>query len=51
VSGVFQYYDKAVRGTEREDMLVLLQFFQGMVGQHINQRQVEIIKELKEINV
>jgi hypothetical protein len=30
---VFQYYDKAVRGTEREDMLVILQFLQGMIGQ------------------
>lgn len=31
--GVFPYYDKAVRGTEREDMLVILQFLQGMIGQ------------------
>lgn len=31
--GVFQYYDKVVRGTEREDMLVILQFLQGMIGQ------------------
>jgi hypothetical protein len=30
---VFPYFDKAVRGTEREDMLVILQFFQGMIGQ------------------
>ena len=33
MSEVFQYYDKAVRGTEREDMLVILQFLQGMIGQ------------------
>ena len=33
MSGVFQYYDKAVRGTEREDMLVVIQFLQGMIGQ------------------
>lgn len=31
--GVFQYFDKAVRGTEREDMLVILQFLQEMIGQ------------------
>ena len=30
---MFQYYDKAVRGTEREDMLVILQFLQSMIGQ------------------
>lgn len=30
---MFQYYDKVVRGTEREDMLVILQFLQGMIGQ------------------
>lgn len=30
---VFQYYDKAVRGTEREDMLVILQFLKEMIGQ------------------
>jgi len=30
---VFQYYDKVVRGTEREDMQVILQFLQGMIGQ------------------
>ena len=30
---VFQYYDKVVRGTEREDMLVILQFLKGMIGQ------------------
>ncbi len=30
---MFQYYDKAVRGTEHEDMLVVLQFLQGMIGQ------------------
>lgn len=31
--GVFPYYDKTVRGTEREDTLVILQFLQGMIGQ------------------
>ena len=31
--GVFQYFDKAVRGTEREDMLVILQLLQEMIGQ------------------
>lgn len=30
---MFQYYEKTVRGTEREDMLVILQFLQGMIGQ------------------
>lgn len=30
---MIQYYDKAVRGTEREDMLVVLQFLRGMIGQ------------------
>jgi len=30
---VFQYYDKAVRGTENEDKLVILQFLSGMIGQ------------------
>jgi len=33
VPRVFQYYDKAVRGTEREDMLVILQFLKEMIGQ------------------
>jgi hypothetical protein len=33
VPEVFQYYDNVVRGTEREDMLVILQFMQGMIGQ------------------
>lgn len=33
MSEVFQYYEKAVRGTEREDMLVIVQFLQGMIGQ------------------
>lgn len=32
MSGVFQYYDKAVRGTEQEDTFVILQFFKGMIG-------------------
>jgi len=30
---VFQYYDKAVRGTETEDKMVILQFLSGMIGQ------------------
>jgi hypothetical protein len=30
---VFQYFDSVVRGTEREDMLVILQQFKEMVGQ------------------
>lgn len=30
---MIQYYDKTIRGTEREDMLVILQFMQGMIGQ------------------
>lgn len=30
---MFPYYDKAVRGTEREDMLAIFQFFAGMIGQ------------------
>jgi hypothetical protein len=34
VSGVVQYYDKAIRGTEREDMLIILQFLKGMVGKN-----------------
>jgi len=29
---VFQYYDKAVRGTEHEDKMVILQFLSGMIG-------------------
>lgn len=44
--GVFQYYDKAVRGTEREDVLVILQFLQGMVGQ-----QFSFLNYYKEIPV
>lgn len=43
---VFQYYDKAVRGTEREDMLVILQFLQGMIG-----RQFSFLNYYKEIPV
>ncbi len=30
---MFQYYDKAVRGTENEDKMVILQFLSGMIGQ------------------
>jgi hypothetical protein len=30
---VFQYYDKAIRGTEKEDALVIVQFLKGMIGQ------------------
>lgn len=44
--GVFSYYDKAVRGTEREDMLVILQFLQGMIGQ-----QFSFLNYYKEIPV
>ena len=28
-----KYYDKAVRGTEAEDLKVIIQFFDGMIGQ------------------
>ncbi len=28
----FDYYDKVIRGTEREDGLVIVQFFKGMMG-------------------
>ncbi len=44
--GVFSYFDKAVRGTEREDMLVILQFFKGMIGQ-----QFSFLNYYKEIPV
>ncbi len=44
--GVFPYYDKAVRGTEREDSLVILQFLQGMIGQ-----QFSFLNYYKEIPV
>lgn len=30
---MFQYFDNVVRGTEREDMLVILQLLKGMIGQ------------------
>ena len=30
---MFQYYDVAVRGTVNEDMMVILQFLKGMIGQ------------------
>lgn len=43
---MFQYYDKAVRGTEREDMLVVLQFLQGMIG-----KQFSFLNYYKEIPV
>ncbi len=43
---MFQYYDKAVRGTEREDMLVILQFLQGMIG-----RTFSFLNYYKEIPV
>lgn len=29
----FSYYDKVIRGTEREDGLVIVQFLKGMIGQ------------------
>ncbi|NTW99398.1 MAG: PilZ domain-containing protein [Geobacteraceae bacterium] len=43
---MFSYYDKAVRGTEREDMLVIIQFLQGMIGQ-----QFSFLNYYKEIPV
>ena len=43
---MFQYYDKVVRGTEREDMLVILQFLQGMIG-----KQFSFLNYYKEIPV
>jgi len=43
---VFQYFEKAVRGTEREDGLVILQFLQGMIGQ-----QFSFLNYYKEIPV
>jgi hypothetical protein len=43
---LFQYYDRIVRGTEREDMLVILQFLQGMIGQ-----QFSFLNNYKEIPV
>jgi hypothetical protein len=43
---MFRYYDKAVRGTDREDMLVILQFFKGMTGQ-----QFSFLNYYKEIPV
>lgn len=46
MSKVFQCYDKAVRGTEREDMLVILQFLQGMIG-----KQFSFLNYYKEIPV
>lgn len=30
---MFQYFDKTVRGTDREDMMVIFQFLQDMIGQ------------------
>lgn len=30
---VFQYYDKVIRGTEKEDSLVIIQFMKGMIGE------------------
>ena len=43
---MFQYYDKAVRGTELEDMQVILQFLKGMIGQ-----QFSFLNYYKEIPV
>src|SRR6185369_15770662 len=31
-----QYFDKIIRGTEREDSLVILQFLKGMIGQRFS---------------
>ncbi|MBC7961330.1 MAG: PilZ domain-containing protein [Steroidobacteraceae bacterium] len=33
---MFQYYDKAVRGTEREDMLMILQSLAGLIGERFS---------------
>jgi hypothetical protein len=46
VPWVFTYYDKVVRGTEQEDMLVIIQFLQGMIGQ-----QFSFLNYYKEIPV
>ena len=43
---MLQYYENIVRGTEREDMLVILQFLEGMVGQ-----QFSFLNYFKEIPV
>ncbi len=43
---MFSYYDKAVRGTAHEDMLVITQFLQGMVG-----KQFSLLNFYKEIPV
>jgi hypothetical protein len=43
---VVQYYDKVVRGTESEDMKVILQFLNGMIGQ-----QFSFLNYYKEIPV
>jgi hypothetical protein len=43
---VFQYFDKAVRGTEWEDRLVIVQFLQGMIGE-----QFSFLNYYKEIPV
>lgn len=36
VSGMLQYYDKVVRGTQQEDSLVIVQFLKGMVGKRFS---------------
>ena len=33
---MFQYYDKAARGTEREDMLVIIQSLSGLIGERFS---------------
>jgi len=33
---VVQYYDKVIRGTKNEDMRVILQFLEGMIGQNFS---------------
>jgi len=43
---VFKYYDKAVRYSENEDMMVILQFLKGMVG-----KQFSFLNYYKEIPV
>lgn len=44
--GVLQYFEKVVRGTEHEDMLVIIEFLKGMVGQ-----QFSFLNYYKEIPV
>lgn len=43
---MYLYYDKAIRGTEQEDALVILQFMKGMIGQKFS-----FLNYYKEISV